>query len=202
MEPTWGPSGADRTQVGPMLAPWTLLSEYGISKPQCISWEDPDVDYPFYRYYERQLGRRLLQGNLVVARVTDKFHTVDPDSLSRVNGGLSEKLVADSSCEVAWVPHDANSGHTLPADVLIGGVLTATNTPLYVARQKLNAYHITGYYNPVRKIAWAEFWISGNVAINNTVFEVMTVTRLWQHWLTDDEKMISILLVTQFVNYW
>ena len=25
MGPTWGPSGADRTQVGPMLAPWTLL---------------------------------------------------------------------------------------------------------------------------------------------------------------------------------
>ena len=24
--PTWGSSGADRTQVGPMLAPWTLLS--------------------------------------------------------------------------------------------------------------------------------------------------------------------------------
>ena len=27
MGPTWGPSGADRTQVGPMLAPWTLLSD-------------------------------------------------------------------------------------------------------------------------------------------------------------------------------
>ena len=27
MGPTWGPSGADRTQVGPMLASWTLLSE-------------------------------------------------------------------------------------------------------------------------------------------------------------------------------
>ena len=26
MGPTWGPSGADRSQVGPMLAPWTLLS--------------------------------------------------------------------------------------------------------------------------------------------------------------------------------
>ena len=26
MGPTWGPSGADRTQVGPMLAPWPLLS--------------------------------------------------------------------------------------------------------------------------------------------------------------------------------
>ena len=29
MGPTWGPSGADRTQVGPMLAPWTLLSGTG-----------------------------------------------------------------------------------------------------------------------------------------------------------------------------
>ena len=26
MGPKWGPPGADRTQVGPMLAPWTLLS--------------------------------------------------------------------------------------------------------------------------------------------------------------------------------
>ena len=26
MGPTWGPSGTDRAQVGPMLAPWTLLS--------------------------------------------------------------------------------------------------------------------------------------------------------------------------------
>ena len=26
MGQTWDPSGADRTQVGPMLAPWTLLS--------------------------------------------------------------------------------------------------------------------------------------------------------------------------------
>ena len=26
MGPTWGPSGTDRTHVGPMLAPWTLLS--------------------------------------------------------------------------------------------------------------------------------------------------------------------------------
>ena len=29
MGPTWGPSGADRTQVGPMLAPWMLLSGSG-----------------------------------------------------------------------------------------------------------------------------------------------------------------------------
>ena len=28
MGPAWGPSGADRAQVGPMLAPWTLLSGF------------------------------------------------------------------------------------------------------------------------------------------------------------------------------
>ena len=28
MGPTWGPSGADRTQVGPILAPWNML--YGV----------------------------------------------------------------------------------------------------------------------------------------------------------------------------
>ena len=33
MGPTWGPSGADRTQVGPMLAPWTLPS--GVFGFQC-----------------------------------------------------------------------------------------------------------------------------------------------------------------------
>ena len=32
MGPTWGPPGAERTQVGPMLAPWTLLSG---SFPSC-----------------------------------------------------------------------------------------------------------------------------------------------------------------------
>ena len=32
MGPTWGSSGADRTQVGHMLAPWTLLSGYIWSK--------------------------------------------------------------------------------------------------------------------------------------------------------------------------
>ena len=39
MGPTWGPSGADRTQVGPMLAPWTLLS--GVDQPPS------DID-PYY----------------------------------------------------------------------------------------------------------------------------------------------------------
>ena len=46
MEPTWGLSGADRTQVGPMLAPWTLLSgkwgasttSFKIAFDECVGW--------------------------------------------------------------------------------------------------------------------------------------------------------------------
>ena len=34
MGPTWGPSGADRTQVGPMLAPWTLI--WGSAQPEAV----------------------------------------------------------------------------------------------------------------------------------------------------------------------
>ena len=33
MERKWGPSGDDRTQVVPMLAPWTLLSEKDDDQP-------------------------------------------------------------------------------------------------------------------------------------------------------------------------
>ena len=37
---TWGPSGADRTQVGPMLAPWPLLSGniLGIQRSDFSDW--------------------------------------------------------------------------------------------------------------------------------------------------------------------
>ena len=47
MGPTWGPSGADRTQVGPMFVPWTLLSGWFLvflkerftQIMSCKSWE-------------------------------------------------------------------------------------------------------------------------------------------------------------------
>ena len=47
--PTWGPSGADRTQVGPMLAPWTLLS--GIAFRE--RWLSPYLYQNFFREYRR-----------------------------------------------------------------------------------------------------------------------------------------------------
>ena len=53
MGPTWGPSGADRTQVGPMLAPWTFpsgtLCVRGTSTDNSISasvcWSKRDCGY-------------------------------------------------------------------------------------------------------------------------------------------------------------
>ena len=40
MGPTWGPSGADRTQMGPILAPWSLLSGYPLRRQNIIwLWE-------------------------------------------------------------------------------------------------------------------------------------------------------------------
>ena len=39
MGPTWGPPGSCRPQMGPMLAPWTLLSGYNIS----VSKRCPEV---------------------------------------------------------------------------------------------------------------------------------------------------------------
>ena len=38
MGPTWGPSGTDRNQVGPMLAPWTLLSGNEPATKLSLSW--------------------------------------------------------------------------------------------------------------------------------------------------------------------
>ena len=46
--PTWGPSGADGTQVGPMLAPWTLLSGIlvGDLTSQVLSWDVITYAFP------------------------------------------------------------------------------------------------------------------------------------------------------------
>ena len=159
---------------------------YGISKQQCFSWEHHDKDYPFYRYYEgaRQsfIGRRLHRGDMLVGKITAAFHTVDPLAISLLSGGSYETLVVEPSCQVRWVPHNANSGQSLPYDALIGGVLSTTNTPLYVARQLLGGTYMVGYYNPLHNQAW-----SPNVpaVLKSPVFEVMTVTRTWQYCLVN-----------------
>ena len=44
MGPAWVPSGAEMTQVGPMLAPWTLLSGLASNRRQAITWINDNHD--------------------------------------------------------------------------------------------------------------------------------------------------------------
>ena len=161
---------------------------YVISKPQCVSWERHDKDYHFYWYYEgtykSYVGRRFHQGDMLVGKVTADFFSIDPKNFSIISGGTYENLVVDSFCQVIWVTYDTYGGHPLPSEAVIGGVLSTTNTPLFVARQFFEDKYIVGYYNLLNHKAWGSTYISGRAgALHNTVFEVMTVTHLWPNWL-------------------
>ena len=63
--PTWGPSGADRTQVGPILAPWTWLSGKVANHSSYRSCRRSDsmLQWPFI-YSE---GPMLLSGSWYLA---------------------------------------------------------------------------------------------------------------------------------------
>ena len=153
---------------------------YGISKPQCFKWEPHDTDHQFYWFMESgslkcYAGRQRHQGNMLVGKATTMFFTIDPSSSLVIRGGSYEKLVVETSCQVIWVPHDANSDQPLPSDALIGGVLSDTNTPLYVVRQQASGKLFTSYYNPLINLAWGELWSSVR---STAVFEVMTIKRL------------------------
>ena len=58
MWPTWDPPGADRTQVGPVLVPWTLLSGYWCLESIKEIGNAPKISHKFnlriltFRYYQ------------------------------------------------------------------------------------------------------------------------------------------------------
>ena len=47
-----------------------------------------------------------------------------------------ENVVVDASCHITWEEYEATTGQSMPAGALIGGLLAATNTPLYLSRQE------------------------------------------------------------------
>ena len=55
MGPTWGLYGADRTQVGPMLASWTLLS----------GWFSDILRWSFFRWDLFMINEKVAQVNFV-----------------------------------------------------------------------------------------------------------------------------------------
>ena len=70
MGPIWGPSGADRTQVGPMLAPWTLLSGQDPGGPHVgpmnfviwASWPERTSPPSFVMIKQSVIGNKTAEG--------------------------------------------------------------------------------------------------------------------------------------------
>ena len=91
------------------------------------------------------------------------FFATDPKSGADIIGGDCELLVVKPSCSVTWTAHDSTTGQPIPKGALIGGKLTATSTPLYVARMVYDGTLLGGYHNPL------------NGPKSNTVFELMVV---------------------------
>ena len=56
MGPTCGPSGADRAQVGPMLAPWTLLSGDISQSPLPSFWRNIKIYLYFLSHLEADIS--------------------------------------------------------------------------------------------------------------------------------------------------
>ena len=70
MGPTWGPSGSDRIQVGPMLAQWTLLS--GIGWKSCFEYapRPPVGPVPLWRFfYFEPIGTAVRWGSHTMALI-------------------------------------------------------------------------------------------------------------------------------------
>ena len=64
MGPTWGPSGADRTHLGPRLVPWTLLSSAisAVKTKQILqkkTWQNYLQNHCLLRYLNEIFGKQF-----------------------------------------------------------------------------------------------------------------------------------------------
>ena len=149
---------------------------YRTFKYDCTKWVPPNGSYGAYWYIQSRtkrsyVSRKAHQGNILVGKKTHALFSIDPVNNDMVTSSDYELLLVEPRCIVSWVQYDIMSGKPLPKEALIGGILTSTNTPLYVARLDVYSKKIGGYYNPRSGKAWAHY--SG--VRSNTLFEVMVV---------------------------
>ena len=142
----------------------------------CTNWVPKDGSYPAYWFSETKGGRSSVsrkddEGNIILGKKTNRFYAISPIDKKVIIGGNYELLLVERQCSVKWVTHDTTSGHPLPKEALIGGILTATNTPLYVARLTVSNRKICGYFNPLNGKAWSDYY----GAKSSTLFEIMIV---------------------------
>ena len=122
--------------------------------PVCTKWVPHDESHPTYWYMEDNthrsyVSRKTHAGNILLGKYTVDFFVIDPVNQAVINGGNYERVVVEPSCSVAWVIHDTTRGQPLPDGAFIGGILTTTNTPLYVARLMHSGKLLGGFYNPL-----------------------------------------------------
>ena len=162
--------------------PCSLLEPYvdhvyqAFQKP-CTKWvPNSDAVKGFWIYEgssdKSYIARAYVNADLLVGKVTSKFFTVRLDGSSV--GGIPdyEELLVDASCTVTWVSYnDSSVGQPMPPGAVVGGLIAASNTPLYVSRLHHDTYLIAGYYNPLNQKAWGQY--SGTRS--GTIFDIMVV---------------------------
>ena len=140
----------------------------------CTTWEAEAGSENGFFYHDgfklSGVARTSRDGDIVVGRTHSRFYGISSGGESFMSGSF-ERLVVDPSCDVTWVSHDSSTGQPLPTGALIGGIVTTTNTPLYVVRSDVQGYMPSGYFNPLNNLAWAE-WLG---VYYITAFEVMVV---------------------------
>ena len=162
-----------------LLEPCMLLRPrsdhvYQTFQRPCTKWVSSNDSHGYWidelglRSY---IGRRFVNHDLVVGKVTDKFHAIRPNDTTYIGGENYGKLVVDASCRVAWVSYDATSGQSMPTGAMVGGFLAATNIPLYVSRLPLDNINLVGYFNPLNHRAWADYYGPKN----GTRFDIMVI---------------------------
>ena len=108
MGPTWGPFGADRTQLGPIVAPWTLLSG--------IAFEDAHMGSSHKSHIVNlHILFLMLKGHLY-AWLPDQWTYFKTDSFHITEQVLSEHLYRVASIvtpDTFWVNTQAISGQSI-----------------------------------------------------------------------------------------
>ena len=111
--PTWGPSGADRTQVGHMLAPWTWLSGYssilltpgvifGVlisSQPRTItgiqrSHNTPVLGLVSYYWHMNAVSVSLLRNSSLITLLQSAPHNYFEQNKQNTRSTATDKYVA------------------------------------------------------------------------------------------------------------
>ena len=151
---------------------------YRSYKQSCTNWVPHDDINPAYWYMEHStqqcyVARKAHESNYIIGKKTSNFFAVNPTGTALVIDGDYELVVVEPSCIVTWVQYNPTGAQAIPEGALIGGILTATNTPLYVARTTIDGITGCGYYNPLN----GKIWVAHFGPRSSTVFEIMVVIK-------------------------